>query len=290
MNMSPNPPLRGRIITLALALAIATLGAEYVIDAPATPQTTTSQGGATADATSPGDPASSPAESRKNDPAPASTLPAPSGTTWRGFEASQPATRTVAAYAFSEMEVYESPDAPEAMLTLPSTTILGTATVVGVVEQRDDGWLQVVLPMRPNGSTGWVRAEDVGLFVTPGRIVVDLGNRELVYYEDGVEMLRTAVGIGSAHNPTPVGQFYVTDNVAISAPNSPWGPFALGLSARSDVITEFNGGDGIIGIHGTNNPASIGDAISLGCIRLPNEMITTLHDLAQIGTPVEIRA
>jgi lipoprotein-anchoring transpeptidase ErfK/SrfK len=55
-------------------------------------------------------------------------------------------------------------------------------------------------------------------------------------------------------------------------------------------VTEFNGGDGIVGIHGTNRPSSIGNAASLGCIRLPNEMIARLHAMVPIGTPVEIRA
>jgi len=69
-----------------------------------------------------------------------------------------------------------------------------------------------------------------------------------------------------------------------------WGPHALGLSARSDTITEYKGGDGIIGIHGTNRPGSIGEAASLGCVRVPNEVIALLHDLVAVGTPVEIGA
>jgi lipoprotein-anchoring transpeptidase ErfK/SrfK len=62
----------------------------------------------------------------------------------------------------------------------------------------------------------------------------------------------------------------------------------LGLSARSDTVTEFNGGDGIIGIHGTNNPGSIGHAASLGCVRVPNEVITEIASLVPLGTPVLI--
>jgi lipoprotein-anchoring transpeptidase ErfK/SrfK len=78
--------------------------------------------------------------------------------------------------------------------------------------------------------------------------------------------------------------------VRVARAGGPWGPAALGLSARSDTITEFNGGDGIVGIHGTNRPGSIGQAASLGCIRLPNDVILQLHELVPIGTPVEIRA
>ena len=103
-------------------------------------------------------------------------------------------------------------------------------------------------------------------------------------------MLTTEIGVGSSQNPTPTGRFFVTDTVTMADPNSAWGPHALGLSARSDTITEYNGGDGIIGIHGTNSPWSIGRASSLGCIRVPNDVITRLHEMVRLGTPVEIAA
>jgi len=127
------------------------------------------------------------------------------------------------------------------------------------------------------------------LYVVDGEIVVDLSDRVLTYTVDGVEVLRTEAGIGSVHNQTPTGEFFVTDNVSVADPNGPWGPHALGLSARSDTITEFNGGDGIIGIHGTNNPSSLGDDISLGCVRLANDVIATLHEMVPIGTRVTIQ-
>jgi lipoprotein-anchoring transpeptidase ErfK/SrfK len=147
-----------------------------------------------------------------------------------------------------------------------------------------------MLPIRPNGSEGWVKADEMLLYVVHGQLVVDLTKRTLVYFENGEEILTTTVAIGSDRNPTPTGSFFVTDNVTLANPNSPWGPHALGLSGRSDTITEFNGGDGIIGIHGTNNAASIGEAASLGCVRVPNEIITELHEIIPIGTPVQINA
>jgi lipoprotein-anchoring transpeptidase ErfK/SrfK len=126
------------------------------------------------------------------------------------------------------------------------------------------------------------------LYIVHGELVVDLSERSLSYYEDGEEVLSTTVAVGSPRNPTPTGSFFVTDNVTLADPDSPWGPHALGLSARSDTITEYNGGDGIIGIHGTNKPGSIGNAASLGCVRVPNDVITRLHELIAVGTPVEI--
>jgi len=220
----------------------------------------------------------------------ASTVPDAGPPVWLGFSATADAAPTLAAYAHGPLEIYPSPDdAGEPALVLEPLTILGTVTVLAAVAPPEDGWVEVILPVRPNGSTGWVRVDQVSLYVVDGEIVVDLSDRILSYTIEGVEVLRTEVGIGSVHNQTPTGHFFVTDNVTVADPSGAWGSHALGLSARSDTVTEFNGGDGIIGIHGTNNSASIGDDISLGCVRLPNDAIATLHELVPIGTRVTIQ-
>ncbi|MDP9145030.1 MAG: L,D-transpeptidase [Actinomycetota bacterium] len=192
--------------------------------------------------------------------------------------------------ASGAVDVFSDPDDEEPFLTLEPTTILGTVTVLAVLEGPEEGWARVMLPGRPNGSEGWVEVVETMLSVVNGQLVVDLSERTLTYYEAGDEVLVTTVAVGSSRNPTPTGSFFITDNVTLADPNSPWGPHAFGLSARSETVTEYNGGDGIIGIHGTNKPGSIGNAASLGCVRVPNEVITELHEVIPIGTPVEIRA
>lgn len=209
---------------------------------------------------------------------------------YRGFEATSELDGTLVVILGDEIPVYETPQDPEPKLVVPATTILGTTTVLTTTGPPRDGWVEVMLPMRPNGSTGWVVVEDIAMYVVDGRIEVDLSDRELVYLVDDEVILRTTVAVGTERNPTPTGTYFVTDNVRIKNGTGPWGPAALGLSARSDTITEFNGGDGIVGIHGTNRPGSIGQAASLGCVRLPNDVILQLHELVPIGTPVEIRA
>lgn len=229
-------------------------------------------------------------------PTTSTTLPATPSTTipvdyYDGFSvATLPDDVSLVAMARGELDVFSEPDSDETVTTLPATTVIGTVTVVTVVEGPVDGWARVMLPIRPNGSEGWINTDHVDLFVVEGRLVVDLSEKQLIYYKGGKEILTSVVAIGTSRNPTPTGEFYVTDNVTLSNPNSPWGPHAFGLSGRSDTITEYNGGDGIIGIHGTNRPGSIGNAASLGCVRLPNDVITQLHELIAIGTPVEIRA
>lgn len=216
------------------------------------------------------------------------TAPAP---TYDGFDSSLlPDGMTLVAMAKADVDVYADSADVEPVTVLPHETILGTVTVMTIVEGPVEGWAKVMLPVRPNGSTGWVKVDDVNLFVVDGRIVVDISERQLTYYRGEEAVLTTTIAVGTSRNPTPTGTFFVTDNVTLSNPNSAWGPHALGLSARSDTITEYNGGDGIIGIHGTNRPGSIGKAASLGCIRMPNDVIAQIHDLIPIGTPVEIQA
>jgi lipoprotein-anchoring transpeptidase ErfK/SrfK len=81
----------------------------------------------------------------------------------------------------------------------------------------------------------------------------------------------------------------VTDRVRTTDPNGAYGSFALGLSAHSDTLSEFGSGDGQIGIHGTNEPASLGKAVSHGCVRVPDSMAARLPEVP-LGTPVVITA
>ncbi|HEY4606707.1 MAG TPA: L,D-transpeptidase [Acidimicrobiia bacterium] len=265
--------MRRAAFFVVLCVAVIACGRDLPqsIESRDTPTTTTSE--------------AAPRPSSTTSSAPAVIRPAP--VALAAWEAPEGASLVVRANA--DVDVYAEPGDAEPWLTLEATTILGTATVLTVREHRDDGWAKVMLPIRPNGSEGWVDIRGMLQYVVPGRLVIDLSDRSLTYYELGEEVLSTTVAVGSPRNPTPTGEFFVTDNVTLSDPSSPWGPHAFGLSARSETITEYNGGDGIIGIHGTNKPGSIGNAASLGCVRVHNEVIAELHRIIPLGTPVEIR-
>lgn len=196
---------------------------------------------------------------------------------------------SLAARSDHALPVYARPLPIEPYLTLASTTILGTPRVVHVLEGPVDGWLRVALPVRPNGSEGWIKTDGLVLFAVETLVEVDLSERTLSVSDSTGTLLETSVAVGSSTSPTPTGSFFVTDSVITGDDYGPWGPWAFGLSARSDVITEFNGGDGIIGIHGTNRPGSIGSAASLGCVRVPNDVAIELGGLISAGVPVEIR-
>jgi lipoprotein-anchoring transpeptidase ErfK/SrfK len=159
--------------------------------------------------------------------------------------------------------------------------------VFSVVKRRG-GWVKVLLPTRPNLSTGWLRGDDVTLAATPYRIAVRLKPHRLVLYRSGRAIMRAPIAKGRAVSPTPTGRYFVTDLLRPPDPAGFYGPYAFGLSAHSPVYTSFEGGDGQVGIHGTNQPQVLGQDVSHGCIRVSNAVITRLAGRVPLGTPVEI--
>jgi lipoprotein-anchoring transpeptidase ErfK/SrfK len=161
--------------------------------------------------------------------------------------------------------------------------------VEGGFRDREGGeWLRVQLPVRPNGSTGWIDAADVGLEERTQRIVVDLSARKLWHFVDGEVRHTFSVGVGTSTYPTTPGRFSVWAFVEYADPSGPYGTFALGLSGFSDVITDWPGG-GRMAIHGTPDVGDRGAAVSHGCVRVFNADLEALRDVP-LGTPVVIRA
>ena len=148
-------------------------------------------------------------------------------------------------------------------------------------------WYHVQLPMRPNGASGYVRARDVWVTRVPTRIEVDVSARRLSFFRRGRLVLRAHVAVGSSATPTPYGRFYVNQRLIPSSPNGPYGPGAIGISAFSNVLTGWTQG-GPVAIHGTDEPWSIGRAVSNGCIRLPNALLRRLFRATPAGTPVVV--
>jgi lipoprotein-anchoring transpeptidase ErfK/SrfK len=146
----------------------------------------------------------------------------------------------------------------------------------------------VQIPRRPNGVTGWVPAGQVAVVRVTTRIVIDLSQKRVTLYRRGTRVLSATAAIGSAATPTPTGSFYVNQRLIPSDPNGPFGPGAVGISAFSNVLTGWTQG-GPIAIHGTDEPWSIGKAVSNGCIRLPNAILRKVFAQALNGTPVLIR-
>jgi lipoprotein-anchoring transpeptidase ErfK/SrfK len=167
-------------------------------------------------------------------------------------------------------------------------------TIFGVIGVRVDDrcrpvWYRVKLPRKPNGVTGWVRAQEVAVLPVSTRILVDLSDRRVTLYRGGRRVLTTRAAIGSTATPTPTGSYYVNQRLVPADPTGPFGPGAIGISAFSEVLTGWTQG-GPIAIHGTNRPDLIGQAVSNGCIRVRNDVLRRLFAAAISGTPVLVRA
>lgn len=188
----------------------------------------------------------------------------------------------------SGLTVYTAPNgAPGA--TLPPTDELGSPLVLLATARQGD-WFQALLPSRPNGSTGWIRAGDVTVSAPTYRVEVSRAAHQLkvIRIADGAVVLTSVVGVGSAATPTPAGEFFIRDLFPTGTMDHPYGPFAFGLSGHSDVLMHFGTGDGRIAIHGTNQPSTIGVDQSNGCVHVPNDFDLSLIPLLTLGTPVVI--
>lgn len=216
--------------------------------------------------------------------------------------------------SLSEIPVYANEGDTEPAQVIPnpnpdtvtqSPVVFLVDTTQGEVDVENDEYLPVFLPMPPNQSKGWVRADDVIPTQNPYLVRVEVGARRLVVLKDGEQVLETAAGVGRAGRETPQGTYFVRESIQVSddagnpTPDGAYGPYAFGISGFSDdpeIIAEF-GENSSVGIHGTNDPTSIGQEVSSGCIRIPNDIVTELalddpnnaeDIIIDLGTPIEI--
>jgi lipoprotein-anchoring transpeptidase ErfK/SrfK len=186
-------------------------------------------------------------------------------------------------------EVHKWPSAKSGSLPLidADRPITGVRTALPVFGQTKN-WLHVRLPGRPNGLTGWIRRKSTVLSVTPWHLVVEIGRRRVLAFRRGHVVKSFSAVVGKPSTPTPLGTFFVEEAVRLS-PGGAGAPFALALSARSNVFQEFEGGPGQIALHGLTGIGGVpGTAVSHGCIRLDSAAMTWLVLRIRAGTPVTI--
>lgn len=199
----------------------------------------------------------------------------------------------VAASRDDMLAVHATPGAERPYRQLEADNPWGQPLRLLVVRDTiDEGaiWLRIQLPIWPNGQEGWVKASDVRLARAPERVVVDLSARRLMRLREGRAVARLRVAIGKAATPTPPGRYFVWARIGTGRPSGPYGSYILGLSGFSEAIepwTEWPG-QPRLAIHGTDDPADTGHAVSNGCIRILNRLLRVLHDVP-MGTPVLIR-
>ena len=193
----------------------------------------------------------------------------------------------VATAVTRSVAVYRAPSAQHPFKRLSNPTSIG-APLVFLVKSHGHRWEHVYLPIRPDGATGWIKDRDVSLAWNPYSLLARLGRHELVLRKDGLVAARFPVAVGRSVLPTPTGRYFLVELLKQPDPNGVYGPYAFGTSAFSRVLYHFGGGPGQIGIHGTDEHASIGQSVSHGCIRLRNRDIIRLAHVLPLGTPITI--
>jgi lipoprotein-anchoring transpeptidase ErfK/SrfK len=221
-------------------------------------------------------------------PAPAPDLVSvPGSKLRRGVARPISSPATVADVKVAKLGLYSTPGQAEADDSLSNPTWEGLPLVLLVQQQQGD-WLEVQLNTRPNQTTAWIRAADVGLRQTTHRIVVDLGSRALTVYDGQAKVMEASVAIGTSSTPTPRGNYYIDGAVRTPDPSGVYGPYQLSVAAFSEVLMSFGTGVGQIAMHGTSSPSLIGSAVSNGCLRMNNADVTRLANTVEVGTPVQI--
>ena len=168
-------------------------------------------------------------------------------------------------------------------------TEFGSRTVLGVVGHRP-GWLRVVATQRPNGKRGWIPMASARLSRTDLALHVDRSARRLTVRRGDRLLRRVRIAVGRPGTPTPTGRFAVTDRLHPARADSPYGCCAVALTGhQTKLVPGWPGGDRLA-IHGTPRPETVGEAVSLGCMRAHRRDIEWIMARIPLGTPVFIRA
>jgi L,D-transpeptidase catalytic domain len=180
--------------------------------------------------------------------------------------------------------VYARPGGPP-VAALPAVQ-LGGPTWVPVV-QSQPGWDRVLLPARPNRSTGWIYLGGGGLesAYSPYRVQINLATYRLTVVDDGHRLGSWTVADGAASTPTPTGRTFLLASLA--PPQPTYSPLILPLGAHSDTLSTFGGGPGTVALHGWPDAAVFGHGVSHGCVRVPPAALRALSRIP-LGSPVTI--
>jgi lipoprotein-anchoring transpeptidase ErfK/SrfK len=153
-------------------------------------------------------------------------------------------------------------------------------------------WLKLLLPVRPNGTAGWVPRDRVALRRTRYWIQVRTGARLVTVYRNGRRVRRFRAVVGAPGTPTPLGLAAIYERNRQPNPGGFLGPWAMPLTIMSNVLENYGGGPGRVGIHGRAGASlldPLGSARSHGCIRIDNAAVSWLARRAIEGTPVVVR-
>lgn len=174
---------------------------------------------------------------------------------------------------------------------LGARTEFGSPMTLAISRTRGR-WLGVVTTHLPNGRLGWVDPEESPVVRSRTRVsvMIDLSQRRLVVRRGDEALRRITVAVGRPGSPTPRGRFAVTDKLQGSRYSASYGCCILALSAHQPYLPPGWPGGDRIAVHGTNDPGSIGSAVSAGCPRASERDMRYLMRKVPLGAPIFVRA
>lgn len=164
---------------------------------------------------------------------------------------------------------------------------LKSPTWVPVIDKKKDDWAHILLPTRPNGSSGWIHAtkDNVESAQNDYRAEVDLSDFSVTTFHKGEKDHEYEVGIGKDKHPTPTGRAYII--ASVDEQEDDYSPVILPLSVHSNNLTTYGGGPGTVGIHTWPDNSFLGKKNSDGCVRVTHPALDELVKLP-LGTVVDI--
>lgn len=187
----------------------------------------------------------------------------------------------------SETLMYEYLDGSKIEYPLVNPTYFGNDLALLVAEGNPgDAWARVFVPVRPNGKSVWVQTAFFDWSSHNYHIEVDVAGPSVRVWEGNNLIIESNAVAGRPDRPTPVLRTYIDEK--IPGPSDAYGTWILSLAAYSESINIFSGGLPKLALHGTNKPELMGEYVSSGCIRVPNDIIDQIAEIVPVGATVDI--
>jgi hypothetical protein len=178
-----------------------------------------------------------------------------------------------------ELAVFAAPGGPAVARIGPEQ--VGETWLPVIAEQP--GWVQVLLPSKPNGSTGWMPAPGLERAISPYLVRVHLRSLSMELFNQGRLQGEWTIGIGKKSAPTPPGRTFLLGSFSDS--EQEYSPVILPLGTHSPTLDSFGGGPGTVAIHTWPTDDVFGTRSSDGCIRVPSDALDQMTEVP-LGTLV----
>ena len=154
-----------------------------------------------------------------------------------------------------------------------------------LIRTIEEEWIKVSMPIRPHGTSAWVKRDSVSITEHKAKVIVDRYTGILEGWENGELIFKESFAGGSEEHPTPLGDFYINE---INIENNDASIEKLvGITAFSTTIEPTSEGDPAIAFLTNESNEGSGELTTRGCIRVSVKVLNLLGALP-LGTPVQI--